>query len=107
MRFLVLGYDSSDDQAAARRETAREQHLTGSKRRYAAGEWFDSGALLNDTGNMIGSFIVCDYPTREELERRWLNAEPYVIGGVWQRIEIHPIKLSPRACSAKRCLDEA
>ena len=99
MKFLVLGYDGSDEQASKRRQAAREQHLEGSKHRYAAGEWFDSGALLDEDGAMIGSFIVCEYPSREELESQWINQEPYMVGNVWEWIEIHPVQLSPRACS--------
>ena len=102
MKFLVLGYDSSDEQAPVRRQAAREQHLEGSKRRYTAGEWFDSGALLDEAGEMIRSFIVCDYTSREELERQWLDQESYVVGEVWKRVEIHPIQLSSRACSARK-----
>jgi uncharacterized protein len=99
MQFLVLGYDGSDDQAVERRMAVREDHLAGSRQMYAAGRWQDSGALLDDADTMIGSFIVCDYASREELENEWLNHEPYVIGEVWKRIEIHPVLISPRACS--------
>ena len=99
MYFLVLGYDGTDREAAGRRATAREQHLEGSVRNYAAARWLDSGALLDGEGAMIGSFVVCDYPSREAMNREWLDQEPYVLGNVWQRIEIHPIALSPRARS--------
>jgi uncharacterized protein len=97
MQFLVLGYDGSDDQALARRMAVREEHLAGSRRMYSAGRWQYSGALLNDAGKMIGSFIVCDFASREELESAWLNREPYILGKVWTRFEIHPIQVSPRA----------
>ena len=102
MQFLVLGYDGKDEEALARRTAVREEHIAGSERMYAAGRWQDSGALLDDAGTMIGSFIVCDYASREELESQWLNREPYVTGGVWRRIEIHPVLVSPRACSKRR-----
>jgi len=99
MKFLVLGYDGGDEKALERRLAVRKQHLDGSKQMYAAGRWQDSGALLDDEGTMIGSFIVCDFTSREELEIAWLNREPYVVGKVWKRVEVHPIHLSPRACS--------
>jgi uncharacterized protein YciI len=97
VQFLVLSYDGSDDKALERRMAVREEHLAGSRRMYAAGRWQYSGALLDETGMMIGSFIVCDFASREELESEWLNHEPYVRGRVWERIEIHPIQVSPRA----------
>lgn len=99
MQFLVLGYDGTDDGALVRRTAVRDEHLAGSERMYASGKWQDSGALLDDAGTMIGSFIVCDYASREELETAWLNHEPYVVSGVWERIEIHPVLVSQRACS--------
>lgn len=58
-------------------------------------------ALLDDKGTMIGSFIVCDYPSREQLEIQWLDNEPYITGKVWQEVEIHPVFISPRACSKR------
>lgn len=99
MQFLVLGYDGSDEKALKRRMAVREDHLAGSQRMYAAGRWQDSGALLDVAGTMIGSFIVCDYASLEELKSDWLNHEPYVIGEVWKKIKIHPVLISPRACS--------
>lgn len=99
MQFLVIGYDGEDAGAPERRMAVREKHLADSQRMYASGKWQDSGALLDDAGTMIGSFVVCDYASREELEREWLHCDPYVTGGVWTRIEIHPVLISPRACS--------
>lgn len=101
MQFLVLGYDGTDSGALARRLAVREHHLAGSQRMYSAGHWQDSGALLDDEGTMIGSFIVCDYPSREQLEIQWLDNEPYITGKVWQEVEIHPVFISPRACSKR------
>jgi uncharacterized protein YciI len=99
MQFLVLGYDGSDEKALERRMAVREQHLAGSRRMYAADRWLYSGAILDDEGTMIGSFVVCDFASREELESMWLGDEPYVLGGVWKRTEIHPVHVSPRAPS--------
>ncbi|TCN26195.1 YciI family protein [Mesobacillus foraminis] len=44
--------------------------------------------------NMIGSMMVVDYPSREELDK-WLKEEPYVVGNVWQNIEIKPCRVAP------------
>jgi len=51
-----------------------------------------AAALLDDDGNMIGSLLVVDFPTREELDD-YLTIEPYVIGKVWEKIEIKPCKV--------------
>jgi len=97
MQFVVLGYDGSDDQAFERRMTVRDQHLEQSVRMYAARRWLFSSALLDNDGKMIGSMIVCDFASREELEDEWLRNEPYITGDVWERIEIHRARVSPRA----------
>jgi len=99
MHFLVLGYDGSDRDAASRRASVREKHLAGSVRNYATSKWLDSGALLDEMGARIGSFIVCDYPSENAMRSEWLDHEPYVLGDVWRRMEIHRIALSPRAMS--------
>jgi hypothetical protein len=37
---------------------------------------------------MIGSMIMCEFGSRAELEKQWLESEPYVLGKVWERIDI-------------------
>jgi len=36
---------------------------------------------------MIGSMLVMDFPSEQELQD-WLHVEPYVTGGVWEKTEI-------------------
>ena len=36
-----------------------------------------AGAILDDAGNMIGSAVFAEFPTREHLDA-WLAREPYV-----------------------------
>jgi uncharacterized protein YciI len=43
---------------------------------------------------MIGSMIVCDFPSREELEE-WLKEEPYVVGNVWKKINVNRAQVAP------------
>lgn len=49
-------------------------------------------ALLNEDGQMIGSVMILNYPSRKELDD-WLRIEPYVINNVWEKIEITPCKV--------------
>jgi uncharacterized protein YciI len=42
---------------------------------------------------MIGSLIIVDYLSKKILENEWLNNEPYVIGNVWEEIDIKPCKV--------------
>jgi uncharacterized protein YciI len=73
---------------------AREAHLALVVKNQAAGHAKFGAALLNDAGNMIGSMMVVDYPTREALDA-WLAQEPYVTGNVWNKIDIQPCRIAP------------
>jgi uncharacterized protein len=88
MQFIVLGYDGTDEKALERRMAARAAHLKNAERMHQSGRWLYAGAILSEAGTMCGSFIVCDYPSRQALEEEWLNSEPYMVGNVWQRVEI-------------------
>lgn len=87
MQFLVLGYDGKDKEAPARRQAVRTQHIAlGSELMEKGNMWFGA-ALRDDDGNMIGSALFMNFENREKLQE-WLDREPYVIGKVWEKIEI-------------------
>ncbi len=88
MQFIVLGYDGGDEGALARRMAAREAHLKQFRERVEQGIFLFGSAILNEDGKMIGSLIVCDFPSRDALEEQWLKNEPYLTGEVWKRIEV-------------------
>jgi hypothetical protein len=46
-----------------------------------------AGGLLDESGKMKGSALVMDFPDRAVLDE-YLNNEPYVVEGVWQKIEV-------------------
>lgn len=92
MEFLVLGYDGIDDGAMDRRLAVREKHLFTFDEYTNKGIFKYGGALLDDNQKMIGSLIVCEFASLEELKEKWLNHEPYMLGGVWQKLEIKPFR---------------
>ncbi|MHC1759095.1 MAG: YciI family protein [Negativicutes bacterium] len=94
MQYLVTGYDGTDEKALERRLAVRDEHLKSLERRFLAGEHLYGAALLSDDGKMTGSFMVVEYPTREELDN-WLRVEPYVVGDVWQKIDIQRCNVGP------------
>ena len=94
MQFIVLAYDGTDGEALDRRMQAREEHLRLVKDKVEAGEHLYGAALLDEEGKMIGSMMVVEYPSREALED-WLKVEPYVMGNVWQEIDIKPCQVPP------------
>lgn len=94
MQFLVTGWDGDDTSALSRRLAAREAHLSTGDRLKAEGHLLFATAILNDEGGMIGSVLIFDFPSRDELDA-CLRNEPYVTGDVWKRIEIHPCRVGP------------
>lgn len=100
MQFLLLGHDGTDPGAMDRRMAAREQHLACFDSLLREGVFLHGAALLDEGGRMIGSLILCDFESREALEDQWLKREPYVLGGVWERVEIHRIQSRPTRTEA-------
>lgn len=94
MQFIITAYDGTDKNALERRLTAREEHLQGVEKRFKEGEHLYGGAILDDEGKMIGSMMVVEYPSREELDQ-WLKVEPYVTENVWQKIGVKPCRIAP------------
>lgn len=88
MQFLVLGYDGNDEKSMDRRLAAREKHLQIFKENYDKGIFLYGAAILNNEGKMIGSMIVCEFESKDELKRRWLDSDPYITDKVWLRLEI-------------------
>ena len=99
MQFLVVAYDGTDAGAMERRLKVREAHLKSAQEMYDTGKWLYATAILNDDGKMIGSMIVCEFPSRDELDQ-WLKEEPYVAGNVWQKIEVNRAQVAP-FCATK------
>jgi uncharacterized protein YciI len=95
MQFIVTGYDGKDEGALDRRMAAREAHLAVAKEMYENQRWLFATAILNDEEKMAGSLIVCDFDSRDALESQWLDKEPYVLGKVWEKIEITRAQVAP------------
>ncbi len=95
MQFIVMGYDGTDDQALERRMKAREAHLNMASEMHKMGKWLYAAAILDDNGKMCGSMIVCQFDSKEALKEEWLDQEPYVVGNVWETIEIKAAAVAP------------
>ena len=93
MQFLLVSYDGTDPEAHERRMKARPEHLEKVALLKKKGEFLLGGAILDDSGKMIGSMIVYEFPDRSELDKS-LQKEPYIIQGVWKHIEIRPYRLA-------------
>ena len=83
MQFLVKAYDGPD--MLGKRMEVRPSHLEGMK---ALGKQIIcAGGLLDEEGKMKGSALVMEFPDRAALDA-YLAGEPYVVAGVWQKIEV-------------------
>ena len=83
MQFIVKAYDGEG--MLEKRMAVRPRHLEGMK---ALGKRIIcAGGLLDGEGRMKGSALVLDFPDRAALDE-YLQNEPYVTEGVWQKIEV-------------------
>jgi uncharacterized protein len=91
MQFLVVAKDGTDEGALEQRERTRPAHLAGIGPLVESGNVLVGGAILSETGDMIGSMVLVEFPGRDEVDA-WLARDPYVTDGVWQEVEVHPFR---------------
>lgn len=89
---MIIAYDAKDNHAQARRLKAREAHLRQARIMKEQGHFIKGGAILDEEGRMIGSTLYLRFNSREELDR-WISNDPYVLGNVWVKVDVKPIRL--------------
>lgn len=94
MQFVVTAMDFTDADALGRRMAQREAHLRGVKELVAQGRFLSGGAILDDSGKMIGSTLHLEFPDRASLDAVLKN-DPYVSGRVWDSIDVREARLVP------------
>lgn len=94
MQFLILGYDGEDEKALERRMSARPDHIALGDKMRDEGTMLYGAAILDDQDNMIGSVLICEFDSRQELDK-WLEIEPYVKGNVWRNIDVKQCRVGP------------
>jgi uncharacterized protein YciI len=94
MQFLVLAYDGRDEGAVERRLQARPAHLAVAEKMAASGMLRYATAILDESDKMIGSMLVLDVGSRDDVDR-WLEEDPYVTGNVWQDVTVTPCRTAP------------
>ena len=68
----------------------RPHHLEGMK--LLGKRVICAGGLLDEEGRMKGSALVMEFPDRAALDE-YLRNEPYVVEGVWQKIEVETMNV--------------
>ena len=88
MQFVIRAYDGAN--MLEKRMAVRERHLENMSK--VDGKVICAGGLLDREGNMKGSLLVMEFESRERLDA-YLRSEPYILEGVWQKIDVDPMNV--------------
>ncbi|QHV99620.1 MULTISPECIES: YciI family protein [Spirosoma] len=91
MQYVVHAYDHTDADALDRRMATRPAHLDYVRELKAKGQFVLGGALLDPVGQMIGSMLLLDLETEEQLAD-YLKSDPYIVQGVWDKVDVKPFR---------------
>lgn len=91
MQYVIHAYDHTDADALDRRMAVRPAHLDYVRQLKADGQFLLGGALLDPEGRMIGSMLMLDLATDEQLAH-YLNTDPYIVQGIWDKIDVKPFR---------------
>ena len=92
-QYLVTAYDYTDADAFQRRMNVRPHHLDGARELKANGNYVIGGAMLNEDGKMIGSVMIIQFETEEELQT-WQQNEFYITQKIWESYDIKPFRVA-------------
>ena len=87
--FVEYAKDGAD--GAARRNANRDAHVAHIQAANEAGKIAFSGPLKDEAGASIGVVILFEAADLAGA-RQWVDEDPYVAGGVYATIEVHPVK---------------
>ena len=88
MQFIITARDGAN--MLDRRMAVRPRHLEGMAR--LSDHIVCAGGILDGEGRPKGSVLVMEFDDRMRLEE-YLAAEPYVVEGVWEKIEVEPMNV--------------
>jgi uncharacterized protein YciI len=94
MAWLILAFDGTDAEAPARRMEARDAHVAFITAEAAAGRLALGLPLHDEAGHSLGSLMILSAEDRAGRDA-YLEAEPFAQRRVWQRIEMHPLRIAP------------
>ena len=88
MQFIIKALDGEGK--LDKRMEVRPRHLEGMKT--LGDHVILAGGLLDEEGKMKGSMLVVDFPDREAVDE-YLKNEPYILEGVWEKVEVERFNL--------------
>ena len=92
-QYLITATDGNDEGALERRMSVRPLHFEKAKTLKASGNFVLGGAILDEAGNMKGSMMVVQFASEAAL-KAWMEEEPYILGKVWQHIDVKPFRVA-------------
>ena len=92
-QYLISALDFTDPEALERRMKAREAHFKTVRELKRSDNFIVGGAILNDQNQMIGSTLIMQFDTDQQLSA-WLAEEPYLLEKVWEKVDIKPFKVA-------------
>jgi uncharacterized protein len=92
-QFIIFALDHTDKDAINRRLAVRPAHFERVSALKKEGNFIIGAAILDDNGKMIGSNMIVQFESEEDLQA-YLKTEPYIIGNVWDKINIYPSKVA-------------
>ncbi|WP_026659751.1 YciI family protein [Butyrivibrio sp. AC2005] len=88
MQFIIKAYDGEG--MLEKRLDVRPRHLEGMNK--LSDHIICAGGLLDEEGKMKGSALIMEFDSRQELDE-YIKNEPYVLEGVWEKIDIDIINV--------------
>ena len=82
-QYVITAYDGEG--RLDKRMEVRPRHFAGMEKMKE--HILCAGGLLDEDGRMIGSVLVMEFESREQVDQ-YLATEPYVVEHVWERINV-------------------
>jgi uncharacterized protein YciI len=93
MLYMILGHEAPG--GSSKRATTRPAHVERLKALQAEGRLVLAGprpaidAADPAAAGFLGSLIVAEFPDLASA-RAWADADPYITGGVFERVDVQP-----------------
>lgn len=88
MQFVIKAYDGEN--MLEKRMEVRPRHLENMSK--VNGKIICAGGLLTEEGKMKGSILILEFEDKKLLDE-YLASEPYIIEGVWEKVEVEPMNV--------------
>src|SRR6202043_2855288 len=92
VKFMVLAWDVPGESGVARRDELRAAHMDGITERFHDGSVILGAGIYDDASVVRGSVVILDCESRADVDS-YLGTEPFQIGGLWDRVEVHELKV--------------